>query len=248
MLRAVIKAFALPPLSLFALAFFGLLLCRKRPRLGRLILLFSGAMFLLLSIPAVADALLRGLERHGALASDSRVASAQAVVVLSCGLDPAGYEYGGATIDPLTLQRVRYAAWLARKFDLPVLASGGVLAKNTPPIGKLMADVLHQEFDVEVCWAETRSQTTRENARFSAELLRASGIATVLLVTNAWHMPRAVEEFEATGLNVIPAPTGFTTPTQWTIAAFLPSATALTHSRWAIHEQLGLIWYRLTRD
>ena len=248
MLRAAIKAFALPPLSLFALAFLGLLLCRRRPRLGRATLLLSGTALLLLTIPAVADALLRGLERHAALSAGSRAEAAGAVVVLSCGLDPAGYEYGGVSIGPLTLQRVRYAAYLAKQYDLPVLASGGVLAKDTPPIGRLMQEVLGREFGVDARWSENSSKTTRENALFSAEMLRASHIKTILLVTNAWHMPRSVEEFEAAGLEVIPAPTGFTGPTVWTIAALLPSTTALTRSRWAIHEHLGLLWYRLTRD
>jgi len=67
-----------------------------------------------------------------------------------------------------------------------------------------------------------------------------------LLVTSAWHMPRAMEEFAATGCQITPYPVDFLTAqtTPWT-------EYSLAHGllRWqvALHEWLGLLAYRVTR-
>jgi uncharacterized SAM-binding protein YcdF (DUF218 family) len=53
---------------------------------------------------------------------------------------------------------------------------------------------------------ETRSRNTLENARFSAELVGADIAKPWLLVTSAWHMPRAIRIFEANGWKVMPYP------------------------------------------
>jgi len=253
MLRAALKSVALPPLSLFLLALLGLCLRRRRPRLGRALLASAACLLVLLTLPVVADTLLIGLQTHRALPETAPLQGAGgaggvgAVVVLSAGLDRAGFEYGGPTVGPKTLLRLRYGAALSRRTGLPILTSGGILDPGTPPVAGLMESVLENEFGVDVRWVERQSRNTRENARFSAALLKADGISAVLLVTQAWHMPRAVLEFEATGLKVIPAPCGFTPELELELAAFVPSANALERSRWAIHEWLGQAWYALTR-
>lgn len=53
---------------------------------------------------------------------------------------------------------------------------------------------------------EWRSGSTRENARYSAELLRARGIEDVALVTCDDHMPRALRAFRRAGLRATPVP------------------------------------------
>ena len=93
---------------------------------------------------------------------------------------------------------------------------------------------------------EGGSRTTRENARQVAKLLGARCQEPWLLVTSAWHMPRAMSEFEAVGCRVTPYPVDFRTgdATSWT-------EYSLAHSllRWqtALHEWLGLAMYGLTR-
>jgi uncharacterized SAM-binding protein YcdF (DUF218 family) len=56
---------------------------------------------------------------------------------------------------------------------------------------------------------ETRSQNTRENALFAAEILSAQDWDRVLLVTSASHMKRAAGAFRAVGVEVIPSPTDY---------------------------------------
>ena len=247
MLRAALKSFALPPLSLFLLGLLGLCLLKRRRRSGLAVLTLAASLLVLLSVPIVADALLLGHQRFSALSNTASLEGVGAVVVLSAGLDRAGFEYGGPTVGPMTLLRLRYGAALSRRTGLPVLTCGGILRPDTRPVASIMKSILEGEFGVDVRWVEQRSRTTRENARYSAEIMRAAGINGVLLVTQAWHMPRAVAEFRATGLKVIPAPCGFTAELELRLGSLVPSARALERSRWAIHEWLGRAWYALTR-
>src|SRR6185436_11339472 len=95
-----------------------------------------------------------------------------------------------AVAGPMTMQRVRYAAALQKRTGLPLLVSGGVPRAGLPSLAAMMADAAG-ELGVKAKWREERSGDTRENARFSAELLKADGKKTVMLVTSAFHMPRA---------------------------------------------------------
>jgi uncharacterized SAM-binding protein YcdF (DUF218 family) len=108
-----------------------------------------------------------------------------------------------------------------------------------------MKQVLEQEFNVPVRWAESASSNTRENARLSRQLLKQAGIERVYLVTHAWHMPRAVLAFRAAGFQVIPAPTAYTTRYRIDLLAFVPNAYALRDSRIFMHELIGICWYQL---
>lgn len=192
------------------------------------------------------------------LPAGQRVQSAQAIVVLGGGRKTGAREYGGDTVNDRTLARLRYGARLHRQTQLPVLVTGGrVFETERQAEADLMAGVLREEFGVPVEWLETRSRTTAENARFSAELLQREGVATVLLVTHAWHMPRAQWVFETAGLKVVPAPMGFTAALedpQSSVASgpdllsWLPSAGALQSSHWALHEWLGGWVYRWTES
>ena len=102
-----------------------------------------------------------------------------------------------------------------------------------------MADALTSEYGVPVRWRESRSRNTHENAQFSAVLLKASGISRIVLVAHAIDMPRAIAEFSAAGIDVVPAATSL--PSRSTILAWdwLPTVYALQDSRDALYELLA---------
>ena len=104
-----------------------------------------------------------------------------------------------------------------------------------------MANTLQQDFSVSARWLEERSRTTWENARFSAEMLQAQGIKSVVLVTDAWHMRRSRWSFEQAGLQVIPAPQGFySTPQNKPLGGWLPESRAFWQNTQLLNELLGL--------
>jgi uncharacterized SAM-binding protein YcdF (DUF218 family) len=244
----ILKALALPPISLILLVLLGLGL-RRHPRLGRACILTGALGLLLLSLPIVPRLLMTGLEPYPALDPAAVAHSpAQAIVVLGAERYTWAPEYAGDSIGALTLQRLRYAAWLQRRSGLPLYVSGGSPPDEDPPLGRLMREVLEQEFGVPVTAVEEQSRTTAENARLSARLRADRGIGRIYLVSHAWHLPRAVAAFERAGLRVIPAPTAFVhrngSP-RWD--DFLPSAGALLRGWYAMHEYVGQLWYRLRR-
>lgn len=200
-------------------------------------------------LPAFADKLLDSLEsQSAALAPDAPKPDAGAIVILGGGLDTDAPEYGGDTISDQTLVRTRYGATLARRYHLPVLVTGGQTPNTNATEASLMATVLRDEFGVETRWQESNSLDTAANAAHSAPMLKAAGITRVVLVTQAFHMPRAKLLFEQAGLEVIAAPTGFISHpgADWLLIDFLPHGKALRNTYRAQHEWLGLAWLLLT--
>lgn len=99
--------------------------------------------------------------------------------------------------------------------------------------------------DVERVLFEDRSRNTYENAVYSYRLAAPQPGETWLLVTSAYHMPRAVGCFRRAGWHVVPYPVDFRTDGTY---AYLPSlffAEALVDLGLAVHEWIGLAAYRL---
>ncbi len=240
----LISAFLLPPLDLLLVAVLGLWLWSKRPLIARLLLGTAVALLWLLSTPFFAEAMLQGLEGQP-YAVDTRKPLADAIVVLGGGTNFRAPEYGGDTVKKETLERLRYAAKLYRETGKPILTTGGSPLGNSTSEAEQMKQVLEREFNVPVRWAEGASDNTLENARLSMQVLKQDGIRRIYLVTHAWHMPRAVQAFQAAGFQVVPAPTAYTTRYRIDLLAFIPSASALLDSRIFLHELIGMFWYRL---
>jgi uncharacterized SAM-binding protein YcdF (DUF218 family) len=245
-MRMLVECFLLPP-GIFVVVFaIGLLAGLRWKRLGFALQILAFVALYVFSTPYVGNKLLSSLEPAAPL-DKQRIGEAGAIVVLSADAFPVTPEYGSDTIGAMTLVRMRYAARLQRETGLPLLVSGGVPGRFSRPLAVTMAESLEADFGVTPRWIEDRSLTTAENAQFSAALLKRDGISTVILVTHAFHMPRASLAFAASGLTVIPAPTMFTIVSHRP-RAFLPRLGALHNSYYALHEYLGLLWYRLSYD
>jgi uncharacterized SAM-binding protein YcdF (DUF218 family) len=66
-----------------------------------------------------------------------------------------------------------------------------------------------------------------------------------LLVTHAWHLRRAVPLFQQQGLIVIPAGVQFADTRIDTPLDLLPDPAGFRDSYFALHEWLGILWYKL---
>lgn len=239
-----LKALLVPPAGLILLALAGLLLARPRRRTAAGVAFGSLLTLYAFSTPLLGWWLLSRLETQPAGVA---AGAPQAIVVLAAGVVLTAPEYGGPTVDAMGLQRLRYAARLARETGLPVLLCGGRLREIDGSVAALMAQSLRRDFGVEPRWLEESSTTTRENAGFAASLLREAGVSRILLVTHAWHMPRAMAAFAGAGIEVAPAPTAFTDPPGWR-QALIPSTGALRLSYYAMHEFGGRLWYAIMYD
>jgi uncharacterized SAM-binding protein YcdF (DUF218 family) len=110
-----------------------------------------------------------------------------------------------------------------------------------------MSEALARDYCVESVWLEEDSRTTWENAAFSRAMMQERGVNKIYLVTHAWHMPRPCSSFEQVGFEVNSAPTSYAGSllTSSGLLAWLPRAQALRATRWALHERVGDVWYRL---
>jgi uncharacterized SAM-binding protein YcdF (DUF218 family) len=204
-----------------------------------------------LSLPNVSAALLRTLEDQYPDVAVQAVAPAQAIVLLGGGLNvPAGSHPASALADAGDRVLVAFRLYRAGKAPLVVCSGGNnplFGAGGAESEGRHMCEVL-QEWGMPAAAIaiEGESINTRENAVASRALLARRGIARILLVTSASHMPRAAAVFRKVGFDVVAAPADFRTGrgTPHPILRWVPSAHALADSATVLHEWLGLWIYR----
>ena len=259
-LKPLLAALALPPVPLLALACAGAWVARARPRTGRWITALACLAAWLASTSAAAEwteaHLLR--EPPALTAADRAALRARAVagapiaiVVLGGGMRGFAPEYGRHDLASPSLSRLRYAVWLGRETGLPIAASGGLgwAAQDpaVPPEAAHMAEVAQSEWGVPLRWTETASRDTHENAIDTLALLAPAGIREVVVVTQGWHMPRALREFTAaaaalpaaTPVKVTPAPIGQANANGLTLLDWLPSGTGAERMHDVLHELLA---------
>lgn len=220
-------------------------LIRRRP--GRSMALAAAALAVLyaFSTAAVSNAIVRHVEAPAVRTARTDRAY-DAVVVLSGEVDDASSLASGRVefthavdrlfggLEVMRAGRARY-----------VLLSGGPAAHGGRSEPELVGDVMASlGIPRERIVLETRSRNTRENAVEAARIAAERRWTTLLVVTSAAHMPRALGCFRKAGL----APDAF--PVDWRGAegsteALLPRASALAASTDALRELTGRLVYRL---
>ena len=199
-LNYALSDLVLPPTSLVLLTIAGLALVRRRRALGLTLALGSQLLLLALATPVVANALARSLEPPPVTAA--QLSRAQAIVILAGGNNRGSPEWGGETVKHYTLQRLRYGAHLARETGLPIYVTGGTPEGGKHAEGALMRDVLVHEYKLDSARVDSGAMTTGENATGRRARSQTQQIRRVALVTDAMHMPRARQVFEALGFEV----------------------------------------------
>ncbi len=208
--KPLLTALALPPVPwLLLIAVGALRRGRRRGAGGWLVALGIAGIWLsgctgsgrwivqaLLHPPAVLDA-----ARIGELAAQVRRggATAPTIVVLGGGREALSAEYALPDLRPLTLARLRYGVWLSRRTGAPLGFTGGTgwAQPDGVPEAQIAARVAATEFGRPLAWTEAASRDTRANAVETVALLRRADVGHAVLVTHAWHMPRALRRFEA---------------------------------------------------
>ena len=100
------------------------------------------------------------------------------------------------------------------------------------------------ELDEERLIVEGLSRNTAENAAFLKQQIESID-GQIILVTSAWHMPRAIGSFRAAGLDPIAYPTDFTTAEDGVSLKRL-LGKGLGYTATALQEYIGLAAYRIT--
>jgi uncharacterized SAM-binding protein YcdF (DUF218 family) len=203
---------------------------------------------LVLSVFPLGDALLRPLESTYPV--DPAVGKVAGIIVLGGGEATRRTGRWGQPQVNEGGDRFLAALALARRYpEAPVLFTGGIgsLSQDGPTgaeVGEAL--LLASGLDRSRLLLESRSRNTAENATQALVLRPADGDGAWLLVTSAFHMPRAVEAFCAAGwTNLVPWPTDYQTVAfadgvGWNLAGNLQNLET------ALREYLGLLAYRAT--
>ncbi len=242
-LKPLLTALVLPPAGPILVAAAGLLLARRRRGAGLALAAIALGGLWALSSQAVALRLADTLLPLPAPVTPAQVRQVQAVVVLGGGVLPWAPEYGAAQPNAHTAARLRYGAWLVRQTGLPLAFAGGVgwsaAGTGFAPEAQVAGAYL-QELGVPLRWADDASRDTAENASRIHALLAPAGVRRIALVTDAWHLPRAVHHFRAAGFEVLPAPTGLPVAQHRPLLTWLPSSEGAQLARQVLRERLGL--------
>jgi len=224
----------------------GAILGRQKPRWARAAAIAGLLWLVLISWPPLAYVWVQPLEsRYQPSNPDFRGAKAGAIVVLAAGVHPPTPARPWPMADHQTYARCTYAAWVERQLpDIPVLACGGVAARQTVPGARTMAELLEsQGVRRDRIWTEERSRSTYESAVYAAGILKEKGITRIVLVTEGYHMLRSEKCFRRQGLDVVPAPSGFN---GWELSVedLVPAWKPILDNEHTLHEAVGLLWYR----
>lgn len=247
-IRFILKQLLMPPGVLLLLIALGWWLRRRFPRLAFACFAVGFGGLWLMSLPAVTQWSAARLEREPVLEQAQWATLAQradAIVILGAGREQNDPGWGRADQPGLmALERLRYAARLARASGLPLAATGGLHYGQPPSEAALMVDAMRLDYGLEIRWLEEQSRTTWENAVLSAELLQPQGVRRVVLVTQAWHMQRARWSFEQAGFEVITAPMGYLSAGyERPLGGWLPESRAIWQSSQLLNEAIGLLAY-----
>lgn len=241
-LKKLTVSLLLPPgIVILILAGAGFSLLYGRRKVLAALLLSSGLCLYGLSTEPVKDSLLLPLEDRYPLPQD---VSGDVIVL------PGGGTYGGVPDrggrgfpreDALYRLVEAFRLWQALR--IPVVVSGGRLSASHEPESRVLKRLLNSlGVPEEQVIEEDRSRDTKENGIFTARILKERGFHSPVLVTSAYHMPRAVGDFQRAGIMVIPCPCGYrTSRTAYTFLDFLPNSSSLGSSVRALKEYLGLL-------
>lgn len=225
------------------LAAFTIWLFRSGAGLLKAVLCACMTLLLYLStIPLVGDAVIRSLEQQYPVPAKP---GADGIIMLTGGAVTGSTDVDGRdSLLDQTLARAAAAAELHKQTKLPILISGGQVYADTANEGQITKRKL-LSFGVpeQSIILENQSRSTKENAEKSKALLEQLQWKRPLLVTSAYHLPRAVHHFTGQGISVIPYPTAYmVSPTPvFSIIKLVPSASALDKLSLALKEYAGLL-------
>jgi len=248
--KPVITALVLPPVPFLLLMLAGARLMFRRRLLAWCLVLLGAVGSYLAATQAVGILLNNWLLRPPRALTANEIADLKraprtAIVVLGGGRRLLAPEYGISTLSPRSMERLRFGLWLAKETGLPVAFSGGV-GHGAPPgttEGEIAGRVAEREYGRALRWTETDSRDTRENAQRTVALLAPAGIEQIVLVTEAYHMPRALRNFEQAAdgrkLRIVAAPLGVAGTGRLRGVDWLPSLDGYTDTWLTLHEWLG---------
>ncbi len=211
-------------------------------------LLIAGlVLFWLIAAGWITAPLLAWAQRSPVLPTPPVFASRNAIVMLGSGTEYAD----DGTLMPkhdafarITTSAALYAQCkqIARTCD--VIISGGNPQRHTASeADTYLPWLLRKQVPRADIVLENRSRTTYENARFVSDIVQHAHYDTLILVTSAYQMPRALLDFHRFGMQPYPVISN----TRHTEPGVLPRYDNLMNAETALHELIGVAQFHVYR-
>ncbi len=219
--------------------------------LGRRLVALALVLFALFGLSPLANLMILPLEQRFPV-PDFAAEPPTGFVILGGALETHMFTARGESSLNEAAERVTIVPELARRYPRArFVFSGGLadLVQLRPDITEaVVARRLFESFGIPAdrIVYEDKSRDTFENAVFTRDLVKPLPDERWVLVTSAFHMPRAIGVFRAAGFPVTAYPVDFRT-TGWN-DAFVPASSVsqgLRRADVALREWIGLVAYRL---
>ena len=241
-LNKILPLIISPLFAVIILILWGLIVQSKKITITGIVVL------IICSLPIFSVKLLAYLEKDYKLVPTRTFQTADAIVVLSGIVRTIQAKNGIAYEWAEGSDRIFAGIDLFKEKKAPylILTRGNLPWSTGKPEGEYLQDVaVSFGISKENILLTTNVENTDQEAEAFKKLL-SSDKPNILLVTSAFHMPRAQKVFEAAGIRVVPFPVDFLTgPEKLTVMSFIPSAEALRGTSFFVREMIGRTYYSL---
>ena len=231
-----------PLFLIIILVIFGLIIGSKKTSLAGIVIL------VVCSMPIVSSKMIYYLESDYNLNQPTEVDTANAIVVLSGMIRRIKTKNGVVYEWDQAVDRIFAGIDLFKLNKAPILIlTGGKLPWTTGlPEGEYLKEVaIKYGIPEENILLTENVENTDQEAKAIKKLFSIDN-PRVILVTSAFHMPRAKIVFEAAGINVIPFSVDFrNTAIKTTILNFMPTAHSFAITNFFVREMIGRTYYNL---
>jgi uncharacterized SAM-binding protein YcdF (DUF218 family) len=244
-LAKLLPIFVLPLGVVLALALVGLVRRKRGPVVAALVLLYVSSM------PVVGRTLTTRLEKKYPAVPVNQVAQADAIVPLGGIFGPAVPAVNAGYVPNLGEANERLEAgialWQQKKADWLVFTGGRTpWSRQTEVEGDASKRAaIARGVPADHILVTSEVGNTADEARTVRDLMRARGWSSIILVTSAWHMPRAASLFQKAGVRFVPFAVDYQVDPdeRLTLLDFLPRAEALQKTESALREWYGVLYY-----
>ena len=214
-LSKIVWAFFQPSSFITILLCIGLLLTFRNKRFGKSVLGLGIALYLFCGFSPLGNWLLIPLENRARIGASEPVEGAAGIIVLGGAVASVQDSGEPQVLLNESADRMVEALRVAQQHpEMPVIFSGGngeLIQSSRDMTEAEVARRFFEGFSIVPprLQLESRSRNTLENAKLTAELMQPRSDQRWVLVTSAFHMPRARALFEAKGFRIIPRPGDF---------------------------------------
>lgn len=241
-IKSLYTVFLLPPgIFIVIFAVLSVYLFIKKNKFYKILSILT-LLFYICTTGAFSNAVIRSLEKKH---TPPQNPSGDVIIMLGGGAlsDTPGVS-GQGSLSGFAANRLITTAQLYKKLNIPIIISGGQVYTNTGIESHIAKKILiSMGIPEDMIISEDKSLNTSQNAEYSKKILVKFGFTHPILVTSAFHMERAIRQFNKFNVNVEAYPTDYQTNVtgKFALQDLLPDGSSIEKLSISIKEYLGIM-------